>query len=145
MGQKSSLMMNPIVLVVDDEASMRDLLRRWLKRWDYDIREAPTAIDALEMMLVEPASVMLCDLTLPDHDGLWLIERVRASWPTTAIIVASGTDDVEMQLKCRRAGAMDYVLKPFGRELLQQALQRAHVAISRQPTVHEQVVGNRGI
>jgi|HubBroStandDraft_6_1064221.scaffolds.fasta_scaffold1880817_1 CheY-like chemotaxis protein len=127
-------MMNPTVLVVDDEAAMRNLLRRCLKCWDYDIREAPTAIDALEMMLADPASVMLCDLTLPDHDGLWLIERVRAKWPMTAIIVASGADDMEVMLKCRRAGAVDYVLKPFGRELLQQALQRAHIAISSRPT-----------
>jgi response regulator of citrate/malate metabolism len=74
-------------------------------------------------------------LTLPDHDGLWLIEQVQARWPTTAIVIASGAHDMEVVLKCKRAGAVDYLLKPFGRELLQQALHRVHSAISSQSSV----------
>jgi DNA-binding NtrC family response regulator len=122
--------MKPLVLVVDDEASVRLLLRRWLECWGCRVREASSAIEAVEMMNVEPASVIFSDVRMPGPNGLWLVEVVRAKWPETAIIMATGADDIEMVLDCKRAGAVDYVLKPFGRDLLQQALRRAENAIS---------------
>jgi DNA-binding NtrC family response regulator len=124
------LNMKPLVLVVDDEACVRLLVRRWLERWGYRVREASGAIEALEMMDVEQASVIVCDVKMPGPNGLWLVEVVRAKWPETAIIMATGVADIEMVLDCKRAGAVDYVLKPFGREVLQQAVQRAEKAIA---------------
>lgn len=68
------------VLVVDDEAPVRELLRRWLEGWGYRVTQAGNATDALESMLAKPAPILFCDVTMPGHDGLWLIERVRAKW-----------------------------------------------------------------
>lgn len=117
--------MKPKVLVVDDEAALRRLLRRWLERWGYEVHEASSAVEAVEQMNTDPASVIFCDVKMPGRDGVWLVERVRAQWPTTSIIMATGVTDIEIVLECKRAGAVDYVAKPFGRELLLQALQRA--------------------
>jgi CheY-like chemotaxis protein len=124
--------MNPTVLVVDDEASVRKLLRRLLNRWDYDIREASDATEALEIMFAAPASMILCDVKMPGHDGPWLVERVRARYPTTPIIMLTSAADMDTVLTCKRLGAVDYVLKPFGRDLLRQALERAHLAVASQ-------------
>jgi DNA-binding NtrC family response regulator len=113
------------VLVVDDEESIRKLLTRWLEGWGYQSKEAANADEALVKMAAEPAIVVLCDVMMPVHDGIWLAEQVRARWPETAVIMASSAQDMETVMRMRKQGAVDYVTKPFGREMLRQALQRA--------------------
>ena len=116
----------PYVLVVDDEESIRKLLTRWLGGWGYESKEAGTANDAIEQMTAEPAAIILCDVMMPVHDGIWLAEQVRTRWPQTAVIMASSAQDMETVMRMRKQGAVDYVTKPFGREMLRQALQRAN-------------------
>jgi DNA-binding NtrC family response regulator len=115
----------PSVLVVDDEEGIRRLLTRWLADWGYDAKEASNAEDAIVMMTAQPAEIILCDVNMPVHDGVWLAEQVRGRWPQTAVIMASGAQDMETVMRMRKQGAVDYVTKPFGREMLRQALQRA--------------------
>ena len=115
----------PSVLVVDDEEAIRRLLTRWLADWGYDAKEAANAEDAIVMMTAQPAEIILCDVNMPVHDGVWLAEQVRGRWPQTAVIMASGAQDMETVMRMRKQGAVDYVTKPFGREMLRQALQRA--------------------
>jgi len=123
----------PYVLVVDDEESIRKLLTRWLAGWGYEVREAANAAAAIEHMAVEPAAIMLCDVMMPVHDGVWLTEQVRARWPQTAVIMASSAQDMETVMRMRQQGAVDYVTKPFGREMLRQALQRASERLQSPP------------
>jgi CheY-like chemotaxis protein len=120
----------PYVLVVDDEESIRKLLSRWLTGWGYQTKEAGNANEAIERMTAEPAAIILCDVMMPVHDGIWLAEQVRARWPQTAVIMASSAQDMETVMRMRKQGAVDYVTKPFGREMLRQALQRASEKLS---------------
>ena len=120
----------PYVLVVDDEPSICQLLTRWLESLGYATRWAVTANEALATMTAEPASIMLCDVRMPNRDGHWLVERVRARWPRTAVIMASGVDDMQTVLRARRQGAVDFVAKPFGRESILQALRRAEATLA---------------
>ena len=113
------------VLVVDDEEAIRRLLTRWLSGWGYEAKEAANADEAIDIMAQEPAEIMLCDVMMPVHDGIWLAEQVRSRWPQTAVIMASSAQDMETVMRMRKQGAVDYVTKPFGREMLRQALQRA--------------------
>jgi CheY-like chemotaxis protein len=126
--QKEALMR---VLIVEDEAAMTDLLRRWLVELRYDVNSAASATEALKIMLVEPAEIILCDIRMPGHhDGLWLAERVRTKWPRTKIIMASGVVEMEAVKKSQELGVVDFVTKPFGREQLRLALDRAAAAIA---------------
>jgi DNA-binding NtrC family response regulator len=118
------------VLVVDDEESIRKLLVRWLTKWGYESKEAGNANDALALMAASPAAIMLCDVMMPVHDGIWLAEQVRNRWPKTAVVMASSAQDMETVMRMRKQGAVDYVTKPFGREMLRQALQRASETLS---------------
>jgi DNA-binding NtrC family response regulator len=122
------------VLVVDDEAPIRGVLNRMLQEWGYRVKEAGSATEALEVMLAQPASIILIDLVMPGHDGFWLMERIRENWPTTPIVVITGAGELDAMEKSRREGAIDYVLKPFERELLRQALSRAERALGGPPT-----------
>jgi diguanylate cyclase (GGDEF)-like protein len=113
------------VLVVDDEDGIRRLLIRWLTRWGYQVREAVSASDAIEQMTVQPASILLTDLMMPVHDGMWLTEQVRKRWPSTVVVIASGLDDLRTAEALREQGAVDFITKPLGRDLVRQALARA--------------------
>jgi DNA-binding response OmpR family regulator len=113
------------VLIVDDEASIRDFLTRWLQAWGYTVKTAAGADAAIATMGEEPASIMLCDVMMPGRDGLSLLEEVRQRWPQTAVIMATALTDLQAVMRSRNEGAVDYVTKPFGREPLLQALRRA--------------------
>jgi DNA-binding NtrC family response regulator len=122
------LLKHPImhrVMVVDDEEGVRQLLSRWLSAWGYDTRVAISANDALEQMSAAPASIVLCDVVMPVRDGIWLAEQIARQWPETAVIMASGAQDMDTVTRSRQHGAVDFVSKPFGREMLLQALRRA--------------------
>jgi response regulator RpfG family c-di-GMP phosphodiesterase len=61
---------------------------------------------------------------MPGRDGLWLAERIRASYPETAVIMATGVQDVGPAVQTLRQGVIDYLTKPFGRDRLQEAVTR---------------------
>ena len=113
------------ILIVDDEASVRTLLTRWLQGFGYRVTTAASALDALELMTIEPRDIVLVDVVMPDHDGFWLAERIRSHWPRTAVVMATGYDDVQTVRQSRLVGAVDFVRKPFDEALLRQALDRA--------------------
>lgn len=117
--------MGPSVLVVDDESSPRAVLRRFLEKTGCAVREAPSASDALELMRFAPADIVFSDVRMPIHDGLWLVEQLRREWPSVAIVMVSGADDYQTIRAARKIGVVDYLLKPFGRETVVQALTRA--------------------
>lgn len=113
-----------IVLVVDDEESVRTLLARWLEAAGHTVITASGADAALSTIQREMPAVVLCDIRMPGRDGLWLIGRIRERFPATAVIMASGVQDVEASIECMRHGVLDYLTKPFGRDRLRDAVRR---------------------
>jgi putative two-component system response regulator len=114
----------PSILVVDDEAAVRELLARWLSGGGYDVRMASCAAEALDRVRDCPPAVALCDIRMPGHDGLWLANRIRRDAPETAVIMATGVQDVGSAVSSLRQGAIDYLTKPFGRDRLRESVQR---------------------
>jgi len=113
------------ILVVDDEASIRDILTRRLTQWGHEVVTAPGADAAVEAMTAEPADIVFSDVIMPVHDGVWLAEQIRERWPKTVLVAVSGAQEMATVVKMRQFGAVDYVAKPVGREMLHQALERA--------------------
>ena len=113
------------VLVVDDESVVRDFLTRCLEDAGFAVKQVATAAEALETMVASPAAVVLCDIKLPGHDGLWLASRLRTHWPATAVIMATGIDDLETVRQSRDIGAADYLAKPITAHQLLQVVRRA--------------------
>ena len=112
------------VLVVDDEAAMRNLMMRWVQLAGHRASTAASADEALDVMATERPAIALCDLRMPGHDGLWLAERIRRNFPDTAVIMATAARDTDPRV-AEHTGAVDYLLKPFGRDRLRFALERA--------------------
>lgn len=116
------------VLVVDDEAAVREYLTRRLESWGYTVKQAGSAAEALELMVTKAASAVLCDVKMPGQDGLWLTERLRAHWPATPVIMATAIDDMQTVRQSRDLGAIDYITKPIRPEQLLEVLRRATAA-----------------
>jgi DNA-binding NtrC family response regulator len=113
------------ILVVDDEGSVREILSRRLTQWGHEVVAVPGADAALAEMEKAPAQIVFSDVMMPLHDGLWLAKELRERWPATVIVAVSGAQDFQTVVKMRQHGAIDYVTKPIGREMLHQALERA--------------------
>jgi CheY-like chemotaxis protein len=119
----------PYVLIVDDEEPIRNLLRRQVAGLGYRVRTASTAMGALELMGAEPADMALIDLRMPGRDGLWLTERIHEKWRKTAVVIITAVDDITLIENNKEIGVVDYLRKPFDRESLRQALERAAKAV----------------
>jgi DNA-binding NtrC family response regulator len=113
------------ILVVDDEAPIRDILARRLTQWGHEVVTAPGAEAALEEMTKTPAQIVFSDVIMPRLDGVWLAGKIRERWPDTVIVAVSGAQEMDTVVKMRAFGAVDFVVKPIGREMLHQALERA--------------------
>ena len=116
------------VLVVDDDAAIRRLLRTTLIRAEYAVVEAEDAKTALRQAAVEHPSAVLLDLGLPDRDGLTIIPQLRAHGDIV-ILVVSARDAVDEKVTALDLGADDFVTKPFDTEEL---LARLRVALRHQ-------------
>ena len=113
------------ILIVDDEVSIRRLLRNTLERAGYAVVEAMNAREAIAGAAAERPEAILLDLGLPDRDGLGLIPLLRASGDAV-IVVVSARDATEEKVAALDLGADDFVTKPFDTDEL---LARLRVAL----------------
>jgi response regulator RpfG family c-di-GMP phosphodiesterase len=114
----------PSVLVVDDEAGIREVMARWLAGGGYVVSTAASAREALDRVHDTPPAVALCDIRMPGQDGLWLANQIRRDAPDTAVIMATGVQDVGPAVTSLRQGVIDYLTKPFGRDRLRESVLR---------------------
>ena len=113
------------VLIVDDETEIRDMLLIRLRMEGYDCTEAGSAEAALQHLEERPCDVVVSDLRMGGRSGLALLEEVRRSYPGTAVILATGENDVRVAIEAMKQGAADYLLKPFQFELVIAGVARA--------------------
>lgn len=102
------------ILIVDDEAAVRELLSRWLAAEGYEIREAETAEAALDSMARVCADVVLCDVEMPGQGGLWLAAQLRKRYPLSAMVLATALSSVPPATSLQ-TGIVEYLVKPFDR------------------------------
>ena len=100
------------ILVVDDDTSIRTLLRRLLTTEGYEVEEAPDGATALERLAIEPPDLLLLDIMMPDQDGLDVLQTLRRTSDLPVILLTAKDDEADRVLGFR-FGADDYVVKPF--------------------------------
>ena len=120
----------PVVLLVDDDAAIRRTLRIGLDLEGFDIVCASGGRAALEAVKAVKPAVVLLDLTMPDLDGLEVLERLRAAGDDVPVCVVSARDQVSDRVRGLDAGADDYVVKPFA---LEELSARLHALLRRRP------------
>ncbi len=112
------------ILIVDDDPSIRSLLAQFMTHLGYQFRAARDGIEALEMLERAPSTIIITDLRMPRLDGIQLIKRVKKKWADTDIIVITGYSRKFSYTDVIRAGASDFVQKPFNLDEIEAKLNR---------------------
>jgi putative nucleotidyltransferase with HDIG domain len=114
------------ILVVDDEAPIRNLVCAMLQKASYQCIQARSAAEALEILNRDDNfQLVLSDLIMPEMDGVGLLERVKSRHKDLPVVLVTAVHDISVALAAIRNGAYDYLLKPFEREQLLAAVRRA--------------------
>ena len=128
------------VLVVDDDRSLRHTVASWIDSFGYAVQHVARVDDALEAMQDAPSEIVFCDVSMVTHDGVWLAWRLREDYPGTALIVATALRDAETAVSSLRNDVADYLLKPFDRPRLHEAVSLArdwHAAAAGDLALHQ--------
>jgi two-component system chemotaxis response regulator CheY len=121
------------VMVVDDQASMRAMIRRALQDFGFtDVRDKGAASEALSAVRSDRVHLIISDFTMPEMDGLQLLEEVRKD-PVigkTVFIMLTGSSDRELVQKAAALGVNNYLVKPFAPAALKEKIERVFGALT---------------
>jgi len=117
-------MQGALILVIDDEVSIRRFLRMNLTTYGYKVEEAENANDALLIVSSTRLDLIILDLELPDIDGLTLLKKIR-ELSNVPVIILTVKEDEEDKINLLDAGADDYITKPFSVGELQARIRVA--------------------
>lgn len=128
---------NPLILTIDDEENIRDSFRLFLEDFEYDVIEARNGREGIEKIEQEKPDLVLCDLRMPDVDGLEVLQFIKDQNLETPIIVVSGTGVIGDAIEAIRRGAWNYLLKPIQDmsvllHAISQALERSRLIAENQ-------------
>ena len=127
----------PSVLVVDDDATVRETLADFFASLGYVVHTAATATAGRQAAAAHAPDVVVADVRLPDAHGLTLFEALRADDPFVAVVFLTGHADVPTAVGAMRAGAADFLEKPVDLDALDDAVRRAaeHARLARELAV----------
>jgi DNA-binding NtrC family response regulator len=128
------------ILVVDDDASTREVFGELLQRWGYDVEQTSDGHDALKLTAERHPDVIISDLVMPKLDGLALTRALREESPDTPVIIITGEGTIDAAVEAVREGVFDFVEKPLDPARLKVILQRA---LEKRETEHEMQVLRR--
>ncbi len=119
------------VLVVDDERDIRELVHELLGRAGHEVIEAPDGREGLRIFYAEQPDLVILDVSMPGLDGWQTLERIRELSSVPVVMLTAKTTEMD-KVRGLRAGADDYVTKPFGRQELLARVE-AHLRRTRPP------------
>ena len=123
----------PVVYIVDDDLSVRESLEQLIGAAGLQPESFASGEEFLRRERARRASCLLLDYTLPDLNGLQIQEHIVASSPEMSIIFITGHGDVPTTVKAMKAGAVEFLTKPFNAQILlgaiKSAIQRSHVTL----------------
>jgi len=132
-------MNKPLILVVEDDSSVRNLITTTLRSNDYRYISAPNGESAILAATTQQPDIVLLDLGLPDLDGVQIIHQIR-SWSQMPIIVISARSEDSDKIAALDAGADDYLTKPFS---VPELLARLRVTQRRLAVLNTQTANTK--
>jgi putative nucleotidyltransferase with HDIG domain len=113
------------LLIVDDEAGIRRLLRQKLSGQGYHCKEAGNSEQILYTLETDSVALVILDIKMPGKSGIELLPQIKSGYPDTSVIMATAINEVDVAVQCLKQGADDYICKPFNLEELSLAVKRA--------------------
>ncbi|HKL49384.1 MAG TPA: sigma-54 dependent transcriptional regulator [Desulfuromonadales bacterium] len=120
------------ILVIDDEKSMRHMLRLVLEKNDYFVVEATTGKEGLKILENDDPEAVLCDIRMPEMNGLEFLQKACAFDEPPTIIMMSAFGTIDTAIECMKKGAYDYISKPFKPDEVVLTLRKAEERLSLQ-------------
>lgn len=117
-------MASPRILVADDEPNLRRVLVAILKREGYDVSQAVDGVEALEL-IDDKTDVVITDLKMPRVDGMKVLQEISTRHPKIPVIMITAFGSVDNAVAAVKAGAFDYIEKPFEQEQIRQIVEKA--------------------
>ncbi len=114
----------PKVMVVDDAAFMRMKATKMLTEVGYSVTEASTGAEAVDTYKTLKPDCVLLDITMPDMDGLTALKHIREHDPEARVAMVTAMGQQSIVMEALKAGAMDFVVKPFTAERVVGAVQK---------------------
>ncbi len=124
-GIEGMLDQRETLLIIDDEATIRKLLRLKLSGEGYQCEEADGAQQTLNVLESSPIALVILDIKMPGKSGIELLPEIKSGYPETAVIMVTAVDDINVAIDCLKQGADDYICKPFNLDDVSLAVQRA--------------------
>jgi two-component system response regulator AtoC len=118
----------PLVLVVDDDPAVAVVLLALLDQAELDAIHAASGAEALARLAKKPIDLVLSDVRMPGMDGMALLGATRQGWPDLPVILVTAHGSVPLAVEAMKAGAADFILKPFDREEVLYAVRKALAA-----------------
>jgi two-component system, chemotaxis family, chemotaxis protein CheY len=113
------------VLIVDDAAFMRMMIKDILEKNGFSVvGEANNGIKAVELYKQEKPDVVTMDITMPDMDGIEAVKAIKAFDPAAKVIMCSAMGQQSMVMDAIRAGARDFIVKPFQADRVLEAIRK---------------------
>jgi len=113
------------ILIVDDDDMARLPIERALAAAGFETRAATSAPQALDRIVSEDVDLVITERLLPESDGLRLVWRIKAEFPSVAVIVMTAMGSTRSAVEAMRLGALDYLVKPFETAALLNLARRA--------------------
>lgn len=113
------------LLVIDDEENMRHMLSTLLERHGYSVRSVADGTEALQLVKEQVFSFVLCDIRMPEMDGLEFLQAVKGLGLSSTIIMMSAYGTIEDAVRAMKLGAYDYIAKPFSEDEILIVLEKA--------------------
>jgi two-component system NtrC family response regulator len=117
--------MNPKILVIDDDTSLRRVLEYNLQEAGYDVITAASGEAGLRSFAVEMPALVITDMKMPGMDGMQVLKTIKERSPETLVIVITAFGTVDIAVEAMKAGAYDYITKPFNRDELRLTVAKA--------------------
>ena len=102
----------PLILITDDEDSIRNILRDILEFEKYDVIDTSNGKDALAIVKKEPVDLMILDIKMKGMDGIEVLEKIKESQPDLPVIMISGHGTIQIAVEATKKGAFDFIEKP---------------------------------
>ncbi len=127
-------MMDNKILIVDDEADIRQVLEISLSDMGYRVLTAENGEEAFDIFQKTHPLIVLTDIKMPGMDGIRLLQKIKQENPDTEVIMITGHGDMELAIKSFQDNATDFITKPIGMDALESALKKAQdkIRIRRQ-------------
>ena len=113
------------ILVVDDERGMREFLEIMLRNDGFEVETASGGSEALQQLEEKFFDIVICDVKMPQVDGLAVLRKAKETWPDTAVIMITAYASAETAVEAMKQGALDYITKPFKVEEVRVILKKA--------------------